>query len=84
MRQKSLQSCRHNLPGVEPGPLPGAHLPRVKPLTGSFVMSRFAGDSALGKRPFAKAFCILPRLLPLENYQISCSEFSLLFSNSFF
>jgi len=69
MRQKSLQSCRHNLPGVEPGPVPGA-----KPLAGSFAMSRFVGDSALGKRPFAKAFCILPGLLPLANYQISCSE----------
>ena len=74
MRQKSLQSYRHNLPGVELGPVPGAHLPGAKPLAGSFAMSRFAGDSAPGKRPFAKAFCILPGLLPLANYQISCSE----------
>jgi len=74
MRQKSLQSYRHNLPGVEPGPVPGAHLPGAKPLAESFAMSRFAGDSAPGKRPFAKAFCILPGLLPLANYQISCSE----------
>jgi len=52
-------------------------LPGAKALAGSFVMSRFAGDSAPGKtpgkRPFAKAFCILQGLLPLANYQISCS-----------
>jgi len=43
------------LPGVEPGPVPGA-----KALAGSFAMNRFAGDSAPGKtpgkRPVAKAF----------------------------
>jgi len=48
------------LPGVEPGPVPGAHLPGAKALAGSFAMSRFAGDSAPGKtpgkRPVAKAF----------------------------
>jgi len=48
------------LPGVEPGPVPGAHLPRAKALAGSFAMSRFAGDSAPGKtpgkRPVVKAF----------------------------
>ncbi|AES65537.2 hypothetical protein MTR_2g042070 [Medicago truncatula] len=70
MRQKSLQSCRHNLPEVEPGPMPGAHLPGAKPLVGSFAMSKFAGDSAPGKRTFAKTFCILPGLLPLANCQI--------------
>ena len=51
---KSLYLCRHNLPGVEPGPVPGAHLPGVKALTGSFAMSGFTGYSAPGKRPFAK------------------------------
>jgi len=57
--------------------VPGAHLPGAKALAGSFVMSRFVGDSALGKtpgkRPFAKAFCILPGLLPLAKCNISCS-----------
>ena len=65
------------MPGVEPGPVPGAHLPGAKALAGSFAMSRFAGDSAPGKtpgkRPVVKAFSILPGLLPLANYQISCS-----------
>jgi len=60
MRHKSLQLCRHNLPGVEPGPVPGARFPGVKALTGSFAMRRFAGDSAPGKRPVDKAFSILP------------------------
>ncbi|RHN75924.1 hypothetical protein MtrunA17_Chr2g0326461 [Medicago truncatula] len=36
-------------------------------------MSRFAGDSAPGKCPIAKAFCILPGLLPLTKCNISCS-----------
>jgi len=62
------------LPGVEPGPLPGAHFPGAKALAGSFAMSRFAGYSAPGKRPFAKDFCILPGLLRLAKCNISCSE----------
>jgi len=56
----------------------GAHFPGAKALAGSFAMNRFAGDSAPGKtpgkRPFAKAFCILPGLLPLAKCNISCSE----------
>jgi len=55
--------------------VPGTHLPGAKAL--AFAMSRFAGDSAPGKtpgkRPFAKAFCILPGLLPLAKCNISCS-----------
>ena len=74
---KSLQSFRHNLPGVEPGPVLGVHFPGAKALASSFAMSRFAGDSAPGKtpgkRPFAKAFCILTRLLPLAKCNISSS-----------
>jgi len=64
----------HILPGVTPGFVPGAHLPGAKALASSFVMSRFAGDSALGKRPVAKAFSILPGFLPLAKCNISCSE----------
>jgi len=45
------------LPGVEPGPVPGAHLPGAKALAASFAMTRFVGDSTPsktpGKRPFA-------------------------------
>lgn len=74
------QGCLHaseKLPGVVPGPLPGAHLPGAKALAGSFAMSGFARYSAPGKtpgkRPFAKAFCILPGLLPLAKCNISCS-----------
>ena len=52
-------------------------MPGAKALTGSFAMSKFAGDSAHGKvpgkRPFAKAFCILSGLLPLAKCNISCS-----------
>lgn len=77
MRQRSLQLCRYILPGVVPGPMPGANLPGAKALAGSFAMSGFAGYSAPGKtpgkRPFAKAFCILPGLLPLAKCNISCS-----------
>jgi len=62
------------LPGVESGPVPGAHLPGAKALAGSFAMSRFAGDSAPSKRPFAKAFCILTGLLPLAKCNISSSD----------
>jgi len=62
---KSLQSCRHILPGVEPGPMPGAHLPGAKPLARQFAMSGFTGDSAPsktpGKRPVAKAFSIFTK-----------------------
>jgi len=76
--QKSLLLHRHSLPGVEPGPVPGANFPGAKALAYSFAMSRFAGDSAPGKtpgkRPIAKAFCILPGLLPLAKCNISCSE----------
>ncbi|AES59601.1 hypothetical protein MTR_1g023240 [Medicago truncatula] len=68
--QKTLHSIRHNLPGVKPGPLPEAHLPGAKALTFSFAMGIFAGDSAPGKRAFAKAFCIFPGLPPLAK----CSE----------
>jgi len=57
--------------------VPGAHLPGAKALAGSFAMSRFAGDSAPGKTPgkcpVAKAFSILPGLLPLAKCNISCS-----------
>jgi len=74
---KSLYLCRHNLPGVVPGAVPGAHSPGAKALAGSFAMSGFAGYSVpcktLGKRPFAKDFCILPGLLPLAKCNISCS-----------
>jgi hypothetical protein len=53
-------------------------LPGAKPLAGQFAMSRFAGDSAPGKtpgkRPIAKAFSILPGLLPLAKCNISCSD----------
>ena len=52
------------------------NLPGAKPLARSFAMSRFAGNSAHGKTPgkrsFDKAFCILPGLLPLANYHLSC------------
>jgi len=58
--------------------VPGAHLPGAKALAGSFAMSRFGGDSAPDKRPFAKAFCILKGLLPLAKCNISCSVFHLL------
>jgi len=51
-----------------------ANLPGAKALAGSFAMSRFAGDSAPGKRQVAKAFSILPGLLPLAKCNISCSE----------
>jgi len=61
------------LPGVESGPVPGAHFPGAKVLAGSFAVSRFAGDSAPGKRQVAKAFSILPGLLPLAKCNISCS-----------
>ena len=74
---ESLQNCRHNLPEVEPGPVPGAHLPGAKALAGSFAMSRFAGDSALDKTP-AKAFNILSGLLPLVKCNISCSVSNLM------
>ncbi|KEH16453.1 hypothetical protein MTR_0179s0040 [Medicago truncatula] len=67
------QNVKHNLPGVEPGTLRGAHLPGAKPLAGSFAMSRFAGDSAPSKRPVAKAFSILTGRLPLAKCNISCS-----------
>jgi len=73
MRQKSLQSCRHNLPEVEPRAMPGAHLLGAKAFAGSFAMSRFVGDSAPRKRREAKAFSILPGLLPLGKCNISCS-----------
>ncbi|KEH38545.1 hypothetical protein MTR_2g073180 [Medicago truncatula] len=57
--------------GVVPGPVPGVHLPGAKALAGSFAMSRLARDSAPGKtpgkRPFAKAFCILPGFCPWQN-----------------
>jgi len=75
---KSLFLCRHNLPGVVPGPVPGAYLPGAKALAWSFAMSGFAGYSAPGKTPgklpFAKDFCILPGLLPLAKCNISCSD----------
>jgi len=70
---ESLYLCRHNLPGVEPGPVPGAHLPGAKALAGSFAMSGFVGYSAPGKRPFAKDFYILSGLLALAKCNISCS-----------
>ena len=77
-----MQSCRHNLPGVEPGPVPGVHLSEAKALAGSFAMSRFAGDFAPiktpGKCPFVKALSILPGLLPLANCNISCSGCSMI------
>jgi len=61
------------LPGVTPGFVSGVHFPGVKALAGSFAMSRFAGDSTPGKtpskRPVAKAFSILPGLLPLAKMQ---------------
>ena len=54
-------------------------MPGAKALAGSFAMSRFAGDSTPGKtpgkRPFAKAFCILPGLLPLTKCNISWSAY---------
>jgi len=75
--QKSQHLHRHNLPGVESRLVPRANLPGAKVLAYSFTMSRFVGDSApgktLGKRLIAKAFCILPGLLPLAKCNISCN-----------